>query len=731
MIREEGLNTAKFDINENRKFDIVRGSITKPQQTASLIKRISDYFNNSDDEGTLYLSYPLTANSDEKITLDAMLLSKKRGMVVILYGEMGTDLSVLQDQQDEVYYHLEYYLRKYNSLRQGRRTVTEPHVFTYMPSEIYETSSIDDEYVFCTEANICELIKEITDFNSEYYKILTEALQKVNGIRPKKNRRKVVKQNSKGAIIKEIEKEVANLDQWQKKAALEVPEGPQRIRGLAGTGKTIVLALKAAYLHAQHPEWDILITYYTRSLKQQYEELVTKFVEDFSGDKPDWNHLYIMHAWGSRGEDGVYFDITDWCNTPAHTYSSARQRFGMSKAFQGICEELLAYMPEDAMIEHYDAVLIDEAQDLPAAFFKLVYKIIKEPRRIIWAYDELQNLTSLEMPSLSEMFGADEKGNSIINIDNVENEPKRDIVLPICYRNPPNTLALAHAFGFGIYNTIKPYPLQMFETSDMWKEIGYSIKGGHLNAGEVVVLQRNKSANPDYFERLLDSDSILLRKFNTNEDQYKWVSMQIEKNIKEEELDPDDILVVFPDAYTSKSEYAKFEPYLKARGIECFMAGINTNQDLFHLENRVTCSGIFRAKGNESPMVYIVNSEYCANGGDVTRLRNILFTAITRSRAWVRIVGVGDLFDIIAQEYQKCETNGFCLKFKYPTDKELGLIRKLNRVRSDEEIKMTNRVNEHVAEIVQMLRDGRIDPDLISGMDALIELAKKNEEQKV
>ena len=58
--------------------DIVRGSITKPQQTASLIKRISDYFNNSDDESTLYLSYPLTANSDEKITLDAMLLSKKK-----------------------------------------------------------------------------------------------------------------------------------------------------------------------------------------------------------------------------------------------------------------------------------------------------------------------------------------------------------------------------------------------------------------------------------------------------------------------------------------------------------------------------------------------------------------------------------------------------------------------------------------------------------------------------
>ena len=82
-------------------------------------------------------------------------------------------------------------------------------------------------------------------------------------MKPKKKRKNVTKTNSKGAIIKQIEKEIANLDEWQKKAAFEIPEGPQRIRGLAGSGKTVVLALKAAYLHSQHPEWTIAITFYT------------------------------------------------------------------------------------------------------------------------------------------------------------------------------------------------------------------------------------------------------------------------------------------------------------------------------------------------------------------------------------------------------------------------------------------------------------------------------------
>lgn len=46
-----------------------------------------------------------------------------------------------------------------------------------------------------------------------------------------------------------------------KKAAFEIPEGPQRIRGLAGSGKTIVLALKAAYLHTQYPDMKIAVTF--------------------------------------------------------------------------------------------------------------------------------------------------------------------------------------------------------------------------------------------------------------------------------------------------------------------------------------------------------------------------------------------------------------------------------------------------------------------------------------
>ena len=705
-------------------FDIVRGFIAKPQQTQLLINELSKYFGHSKDTGTLYLGYPLTASSDNKVTIDALLISELRGIVAFIFGESNGSLAEKKDEQDALYYHLDYYLKKYRSLRQGRDLAVKPLVITIVVDESAESESTE-EYKFCRAEVIGAELERITQFDKTYYKALCEALQKVTNIRPQKRRNNIEIEDSKGWIIREIEKEIANLDEWQKKAALEVPDGPQRIRGLAGTGKTIVLALKAAYLHTQHPEWKILVTFYTRALKQQYEELIKKFVTEFSGETPDWEQLNLLHAWGSQSEDGVYYQFARNYNAPVHTLSSAIGKYGRNNAFKGMCEELLEFIPITTY-EPYDAILIDEAQDLPSPFFQMIYKLAKSPKRIIWAYDELQNLSDMEMPSINEMFGADEDGNSVINIENVENEPQRDIILPVCYRNPPWTLAMAHALGFGIYNAAKKTPLQTFDNPKMWRSIGYTIVSGDLRDGRNVTIERSPNANPEYFQRLLSKeDSISSHRFETTADQYQWVAEQINNNIKRDELDPDDILVIFPNAYTSKSEYAKFNTYLSAYRIPSFLAGVNSSQDTFKITGSVTCSGIYRAKGNEAPMVYVLNSEYCFNGAEIVKQRNILFTAITRSRAWVRVCGVGNTFDMLADEFNKCKKNEFRLSFKCPTKKEMQAIRKLNREHTEKEIANASKAKSRIDELISMIEQGDLARDLVPELDTLINVLNR------
>lgn len=130
---------------------------------------------------------------------------------------------------------------------------------------------------------------------------------------------------------------------------------------MAGSGKTIVLALKAAYLHTQYPELKIGVTYYTRALYQQYVNLITDFVQDMSGEKVDWDNLDIIHAWGSTSEHGVYSDMAQRLHFKAYNLTSAISRFGRTSPFKGCCDELLTIIGEDYKPK-YDVMLIDEEE---------------------------------------------------------------------------------------------------------------------------------------------------------------------------------------------------------------------------------------------------------------------------------------------------------------------------------------------------------------------------------
>ena len=64
-------------------FDIVRGKIAKPEQSNQLIAAVKEYMEKNTTDGTLYLGYPLTANADEAITVEALWVTESKGMVAL------------------------------------------------------------------------------------------------------------------------------------------------------------------------------------------------------------------------------------------------------------------------------------------------------------------------------------------------------------------------------------------------------------------------------------------------------------------------------------------------------------------------------------------------------------------------------------------------------------------------------------------------------------------------
>ncbi|MFM6843368.1 MAG: hypothetical protein ACKPKS_06160, partial [Dolichospermum sp.] len=152
--------------------------------------------------------------------------------------------------------------------------------------------------------------------------------------------------------------------------------------------------------------------------------------------------------------------------------------------------------------QYYDAILIDEAQDFSEHFLQLCYKILKQPKRLVYAYDELQSLNNKNMESPQIIFGNDKYGNPNVQLQNKPGEAKQDIILETCYRNSRPILSSAHALGFGIYRN--QGLVQMFDDAGLWRDIGYEVEEGQLEDGQNVKLSRNNNTSPLFLENHSD-----------------------------------------------------------------------------------------------------------------------------------------------------------------------------------------------------------------------------------
>src|SRR5262249_25620632 len=121
-------------------------------------------------------------------------------------------------------------------------------------------------------------------------------------------------------MLRQVEQHMSAFDANQHRFAIQTPWGPQKLTRLAGTGKTIVLAQKAAYMHVKYPDWKIVYTFYSRSLYKQIEYHITRFVQEFSRGEikePNWENIHVWHSWGKSGRTGLYREI---CRVTSHPF---------------------------------------------------------------------------------------------------------------------------------------------------------------------------------------------------------------------------------------------------------------------------------------------------------------------------------------------------------------------------------------------------------------------------
>lgn len=677
--------------------------------------------------GEVFTGYPLIATPDGKYSIDATLVSPNQGIVLIDLVE-GTEIGNYTERQDDLVNKIEARLKLHRELVKGRELAVPLSVITFAPAVSNVANIAEDGYPLVNEEGLAKVLTDIKWQSNEdgLYRMALSAIESLSSIRKNRSKREVTREDSRGAKLKQLENSIATLDHRQNKAVIETIDGVQRIRGLAGSGKTIVLALKAAYLHTQHPNWRIAVTFHTRSLKGQFKRLINNFCIEQSGEEPDWTKIRIINAWGAPGgaeRDGIYYEFCRSSGQDFYDFKSAANRFGGNeRAFDGACQAALAAAESPQL---YDVILADESQDFAPSFLRLCYEMLREPKRLVYAYDELQNLSGISLPPPEEIFGTDEQGQPRVSLGD---DKRRDVILQKCYRNSRPVLVTAHGLGFGVY---RPIPtgtatglVQMFDQPTLWEEIGYHVRDGHLTKGQHVVLERTDETSPRFLEIHSQIDDIVHFECFANESaQNDWLISQILHNLKHDELRHDDIIVIHPEPLSARDKTGAIRKKFFELGIQTHLAGVDTDADVFFRTDTpsITFTGIYRAKGNEAGMVYIINAQDCdGSGAGLASLRNRLFTAITRSKAWVRVIGYGQGMRNIMTEFQTLKQKNFTLDFTYPTDELLGKLRIVHRDLSPQEKQRLEKKKNQVADLVRDLESGEL---LLDDLD--IETKKK------
>lgn len=627
-----------------------------------IVQRLNECID--DGDAIAYYMFPVYIGdiSEENVNARVLLISKSCGILYFDTIESNEDVGTSEKRMEQVYSCLSSKIKLLSELRSGRNIKYD--IITFLVSDNH--IQVSDGFIW---SDFCELPNAIKregyNIDDHCFSLIQSCIDGTVRTNKKVERKTSPSKKTKAKILNEIQSHIAKFDVGQKEAALTELSSPQRIRGLAGSGKTIVMTQKAALYHLNHKDDVILYTYYTKALHDTIKEHIERAYKYFSNNRePNWDKIVICHAWGNDSVPGVYsLACDDIGKTPMN----------LATALGGDSKDPLGYackmLMEEPIKPIYDMILIDEGQDFTPPFYQLCYKLSKN-RKIVWAFDDFQNIFDVDIQDERETFG---KTNGEYNVDfDRDNIVGSDIVLSKCYRTPRIPLIAAFSLGLGIYNS---QVLQRLSSNQLWKSLGFEVVAGECHTGDKMIVRRPEGNTPSFSNKEFGVGSIIYKKCENLDKECEWIATQIAKDISEEDLLPNDICVICVDKKYIANYFSALMHKLSTRGIACFNH-LNTYSSnvSFMRDGYVTLSTTNKAKGNECACLYVCGVDHIFSNSNNIVLRDTLFTSMTRTKGWLTLTGCRAEFDQCISEMEKLQSNNFELHFVQPSEEETKTI---------------------------------------------------------
>ena len=169
------------------------------------------------------------------------------------------------------------------------------------------------------------------------------------------------------------------LNDKQKKHSKPNP-GYHRIKGTAGSGKTIVIAYRAAKLTSEGKK--VLILTYNITLRSYIEELIKTTPYDFF-----WNFITILH---------IHKFCTTFLKSCGYSISRENNFEMVIDRINSVFQERNEFLKWEVRKCCYDAILIDEGQDFEKSWYECVCNFLSGEKELVIACDYYQNIYGIE-----------------------------------------------------------------------------------------------------------------------------------------------------------------------------------------------------------------------------------------------------------------------------------------------------------------------------------------------
>jgi hypothetical protein len=400
--------------------------------------------------------------------------------------------------------------------------------------------------------------------------------------------------------------DIKTMDLHQENLAKQIGDKNRLIRGVAGSGKTIILASRAKMLSKQNPDWKILILCYNISLANAIQQMI--------------NHML------NEPED--LFDFDPRAKAVQNQNIIVRNFHAWLKNDLKIKEQQLPKIMEkiernEAILPTYDAVLIDEGQDFEADWLRLVSLLINaDTQSLLLVEDRAQTIYHRKRSYLQDT-GLSFQG--------------RSKVLSINYRNTQQIVKFAWDF---------------YRQHSMFKN---KVRNRELE-GEIIAPQSTKRKGPE---------PGLIKAANFSEEM-KIVARSISKLHLERKVPLEDILILYRVKRTHQYPIIDLikRSLTEAELPFYWITENDTSKRTYEkADGKVKISTIDSSKGLDFRAVFIVNVDSMPFPLEENKEREVslLYIGMTRAKEFLCLSysGVSEFsqyLDVILEDRKKKKT---------------------------------------------------------------------------